>query len=67
MRSKRGNLTPREAAILIAAGWIKSAEEGKTMDLQYIDDRESFRQQVKSALEKERKKLLARVKCFEEG
>ena len=61
MRSKDGNLTPREAALGIAMGWIKAAHQELTEDLSEVDDRESFRAQVKSALAKEYNKLSARV------
>ncbi|RLA58148.1 MAG: hypothetical protein DRR04_11605 [Gammaproteobacteria bacterium] len=61
MRSKLGELTPREAALVITCGWIKAAQMGLTEDVNEMDDRESFRAQVKSALVKEYDRLSARV------
>ena len=66
MRSKNGDYTPREAAIVIICGWIQAAMEEKTTDIELLDDRESFQAQLKSALEKEYRKLSARVNCIEE-
>lgn len=62
MRSKNQGLTPREEALLIIAGWIHAVTEGKTLDIFEVDDRDSFRVQVRSALIKEHNKLLDRVK-----
>ena len=67
MRSKFGGYTPREAAIVIICGWIKAVTEDKTKDIELMDDRESYRAQLRSALEKEYRKLSARVNCIEEG
>lgn len=64
MRSKHGNLTPREAAIVILCAWAEAAEKGLTQDVEDMDDRESYRQQLRSALEKERERLSARVNCL---
>ncbi|PNV83383.1 MAG: hypothetical protein C0610_17135 [Desulfobacteraceae bacterium] len=61
MRSKKGNLTPREQAIVIAMGWIQAAYNGATDDLFESDERDSFRVQVRSALAKEHNRLGARV------
>ena len=61
MRSKHGDLTPREAAIVILCGWAEAAIHGKTMDIEEMDDRESYRQQLRSALVKEVNRLRARI------
>lgn len=61
MRSKKGNLTPRESALVITMGWIQAAHKGLTNDLFDVDDRDSYRVQVRSALAKEHNRLAARV------
>ena len=61
MRSKKGNLTPREAALTIIMGWAEAAYHGKTNDLYDVDDRDSFRVQTRSALAKEVNRMSARV------
>lgn len=66
MRSQIGDLTPREAAIVITCGWIRAAQQRLTEDIESMDDRESYRQQLESALGKEHDRLSARVNCIKE-
>lgn len=64
MRSKSGDLTPREEAILILMGWAEAAFKGLTDDLFQVDDRDSFRLQVRRALAKEHNRLARRVESM---
>jgi len=66
MRSKNQDLTPREEALLILMGWARAAYNGLTNDLYEVDDRDSFRVQVRSALAKEHNRLAARVSGCED-
>jgi hypothetical protein len=67
MRSKQGNYTPREAALVILAQWAEAAMRELTTDIVDMDHRESYRQQLRSSLEKEKVRLLARVSSPVEG
>lgn len=51
---------------MITCGWIEAVLQYKTTDIELMDDRESYRAQLRSALEKEKAKLLARVNCMED-
>lgn len=58
MRDKETGLTPKEAAVDIAAGWISAAAEGRTGDLaQQPEGR--FREEVRRHLIKMHDKLAA--------
>lgn len=65
MRSKLGKHTPRESALVIVMEWIRAVHAGKTADLLDVDDRDSYRVQVRSALAKEHNRLARRVKSYD--
>lgn len=60
MKSKDGNMTPKEAAQSIILGWITAVYKGVTDDLYHVDDRDSFRVRVRQQLAAEHNRLLRR-------